>query len=167
MRRAVFCLLAVLGVVRDAYSFEVDGLRTGMTYAAAHALIKSKAYDRVQLEKDSIGAWDAPNSPTDRTIFLTFCKDRLVLLQKYLPPRFDHFVRLVEAKRRELGRPLDSWTHSREAASGKESHSVSLIWQDGLEFSILSFHQFTGANTQVDSVHQAPNDCWRTPFYGS
>ena len=46
----------------------------------------------------------------NRFILLSFCKDELVLVQKHLAPGFDNFVRLIDEKTKELGRPADAWT---------------------------------------------------------
>jgi hypothetical protein len=134
-----------------------------MSFAAARALIENRAYEHVDLKDNYIGAWDAPNRATPRNVFLNFCRGQLVQLQKHLQPRFDHFVRLVDEKRKELGRPLDAWSRPTDVTSDVERNSVSFIWRDGNDFVLASFTQFK-ANSQFDLVYETPNECWQLPY---
>ena len=164
MRRHAISSLLFLVFAPNVYSFEVDGFRTGMSLADAHALIKSRNYSEVQVKDNHIGAWDTPPSGlvAARTIFLTFCKDRLAQMQKYSPPGFEQFARLVHERRKELGRPLDAFSQASGGARGSHD-SVSLVWRSGREFVTISYIQFA-ANSQVDTIYDVPNDCWRLPY---
>lgn len=166
MRRDIACLVLSLAVSDSAYSFDLDGFNSGMSFAAARKLVESRAYDHVDVKEDDIGAWDAPNRTAPRTVFLTFCKGRLVTVQKFLPPhQLDRFVRLVDEYRKRLGRPIDALSQPALDPPGAERSALVFVWRDGSEFVIVSFTQFK-TNNQLDIVHQAPNECWRTPYYG-
>lgn len=161
-RRSI-AFVALLSLIHPAYSFDVDGFKTGMTFAAARALVESHSYSHVEVKDGHIGAWDTPPSSSGRTISLIFCKGRLVLIQKHLQPRFDYFVRLVDDKRKELGRPRDSWAQPADVTATVESNSVKFVWRDGSDFVVVSYTQFS-SNNQLDIVHETPNDCWRHPY---
>jgi hypothetical protein len=74
-----------------------------------------------------IGAWDTPSRSTPRTLLLTFCKDRLVMLQRFLEPRFEGFVRRVADKNRELGAPADTMARPHNVESSVKVNAISFL----------------------------------------
>src|SRR5688572_33311180 len=96
------CALALIVLAPAAYSFEADGFKSGMAFSEARRLIESRSYSQVEVKDGYIGAWDLPPRSAPRDAFLSFCKGRLVMLQRYLGPTFENFVRLVADKNKEL-----------------------------------------------------------------
>jgi len=163
LKRIMVGPMFLLLVAPFASAFEVDGFRNGMSYQDARALIEEQSYSQVDFKDGHIGAWDAPPRKTDRTIFLNFCKDRLVQVQKNLQPRFDYLVRLVDEKRKQLGKPLDAWSRPTDLTSPSESNSVSFLWRDGSDFLKISFAQFS-QNNQLYILYEIRNSCYEIPY---
>ena len=163
VKRSAALVTIALVICPPAFSFEVDGLRSGMTFDEARSLVEKQSYGRVEVKDNHIGAWDAPTTGPARAIFLNFCKGRLVQVQKHLRPRFDYFVRLADEKRRELGRPLDAWSRPTDVTSSAESNAIALIWRDGADFVTVTYTQLS-SNNQLDITHDVRNDCWRIPY---
>lgn len=161
-RHAVWIMIA-MATCPPAFSFEVDELKSGMSFDAARSLIEKRYDDRVEIKDGHIETWDTPDRASARTIFLNFCKGRLVQVVKHLQPRFDYFVRLADEKRRELGRPLDAWSRPTDITSSNESNAIELIWRDRLDFVSVAYTQFS-SNNQLDITYDARNSCWRIPY---
>jgi hypothetical protein len=160
MTRRFVAVTASLALWSSAYSFETDGFKSGMAFSEAQRLIKSR-FTHIEIKDDYIGASNAPG--THRDIFLTFCKGRLVMLQRYFDPRFETFVRLVADKSKELGTPLD--TMARPAnVDGVKVNAISFLWRVQSDFLLVSYTEFP-TNAQLDVVYQARNDCWSTPLF--
>lgn len=163
MKRSAAWVTIALVICPPAFPFEVDGLRSGMSFDEAKSIVEKQSYGHVEAKDNHIGAWDAPTKRPGRGIFLNFCKGRLVQVQKDLQPRFDYFVKLVDDKRRKLGQPLDAWSRPTDVTSSAESNAIALIWRDGSDFVTVTYTQFS-SNNQLDITHDARNDCWRIPY---
>jgi hypothetical protein len=164
LRKRVGAFIAILVLPTVAYSFEVDGFKSGMAFSEARRLVENRSYSQVEIKDGYIGAWDTPSRSTRRDIFLTFCKERLVLLQRYLEPRFEDFVRLVADKNRELGAPLDTMARPHNAESSVKVNAISFLWRAQSDFLVVSYTQFP-SNAQLDAVYQTQNSCWATPLF--
>jgi hypothetical protein len=156
-------LILALAISSPIHSFEIDGLRSGMSYEEAKARIEKQSFGQVDLKDNHIGAWDAPTQGSNRGLFLNFCKGRLVHVQKNLQPRFDYFTRLVDEKRKELGRPLDAWSQPADVTSTVESNAVSFVWRQGADVVTVTYVQFR-SNNQLYIGYETRNDCWRIPY---
>lgn len=150
----VFILLAA----SVSHAFEIDGIKSGISMDEAKKLLESYSYKTIEVKDNSIIASDEPRG-SDRFIALSFCKGKLVQAQKHLKPRFDYFVRLVNEKRRELGKPTDAWTRPTDVTSNYESNSVSFLWKDGPTFIKVTYSEF-GSNNQLDILYEIKNSCW-------
>jgi len=136
-----------------SHAFEIDGLVSGMPIDKARAVLQGAAYTNIQTTENSLIA-----SGGGRFILLNFCKDRLVLVQKHLPPGFDDFVRLVDEKRKALGRPSDSWSEPADGLLPVERHAVSFLWKDGAASVKITFAELA-LNRQLDILYEIKNDC--------
>jgi len=123
------CVLILLAT-GVSHAFEIDGLKSGISMDEAKLLLERYSYKTIQLKENSLIASDEPRGD-GRFIALTFCKGKLVQADKHLTPHFDYFVRLVNEKRRELGKPSDAWTSPTGVTSSYESNSASFLWKDG------------------------------------
>lgn len=140
-----------------AYAFELDGLRSGMTKNEAIAALKRISVG-IDDQGETIIAGDKLDKPSARTFALNFCKGRLVSLQKLLLPRWDYFVRLVQEKRRELGRPADVLGDPSDTTSTLKSDAVRVVWRYRDHAEIITYTKFP-ANDQLDIVLSVKNDC--------
>jgi hypothetical protein len=134
-------------------AFEVDGLTNGMSIEKATTVLQGAAYRNIQTTENSMIA-----SGGSRFILLNFCKDKLVLVQKHLPPGFDNFVRLIDAKRKELGKPSDSWSEPADTHLPIERNAVSFLWRDGAASVKVTFAELA-LNRQLDILYEIKNDC--------
>lgn len=142
-----------------AYSFEIDGFQSGMSYEAAKTLIESQSFDRVELGDNYMVAQDLPDDYFGRLYSLNFCKGQLTLVQKNLNPRFDYFVRLIHEKRNQLGQPLDAWSEPNDVTSMIDSNAVFFIWRDGsADLVTVSYVEFT-SNSQLSITYETRNEC--------
>lgn len=162
MTKFIVAFLMII-FVQASFAFELDSFKSGMTIEQAKTLIEKSSYDKVEIKDNHIGAWDAPQKGTHRGIYLNFCKGKLVQVQKHLKPRFDYFVRLLDEKRRELGRPLDAWSRPTNVTSNFEENSISFFWKDGPTLIQVSYHDF-GSNTQLDITYEIGNECWKSLY---
>lgn len=161
--RAKCWLMLTLAISSPVCSFELDGLRSGMSYEEAKTRIEKQSFGRVDLKENHISAWDAPAQGSNRSFFLNFCKGRLIHVQKNLEPRFDYFTRLIDEKRKELGRPLDAWSQPTDVTSTVESNTVSFVWREGADFVTVTYVQFR-SNNQLYIRYETRNDCWKIPY---
>ena len=91
-------------------------------------------------------------------ILLSFCKDELVLLQKQLAPGFDNFVRLIDEKTKELGKPADAWTEPADVNLPVERNAVSFLWRDSQTAVKVTYTEFA-SNRQLDIMYEIKNVC--------
>jgi hypothetical protein len=138
-------------------AFEIDGLKSGISMDQAKKILATYSYKNIGIEDTSITASD-----NERRIVLSFCKGKLVQANKHLKQRLDYFVRLVDEKRRELGKPVDAWSAPTDVTSTLVSNSVSFFWKDGPAFLIVRYIQFD-TNNQLDMTYSISNSCFKTP----
>jgi len=155
-------LASVLLLCGVANAFEVDALHSGMSFQEARSVIERFSYSKVEIKENYIGAWDILATGTNRSIYLNFCKGRLVQVQKHLQPRFDYFVRLVDEKRKQLGHPTDAWSEPTDVTSAVESNAIRFLWRDKNDYIVVSYIQFP-SNNQLDISHRIKNECWQVP----
>lgn len=153
MRHLFVGLVLVLLAAHVSHSFEIDGLKSGMSMAKAKQTLEGSFYNGIQARENSIMA-----SGVNRFILLNFCKDKLVMVQKHLTPGFDDFVRLIDEKRKELGRPADAWTEPVDVNLPIERSAVSFLWRDGLTSVRVTYTEFA-ANKQLDILYEIRNVC--------
>ena len=149
----VFALTLLLAGIVSA--FEIDGLRNGMSQAEVKKALEA-SYEGIQIKDDNY--IEARQASTSYFIYATFCKGKLVQVQKDLNPRFDYFVRLVEQKTGELGKPIAAWTNPARIDSPVESNSVSFLWKEGQSSITVSYTEFP-SNKQLYIVYEIKNSC--------
>lgn len=153
MRRSILGLALLLLAANVTFAFEIDGLVSGMSLERARKTLEGSAYKSIQTRENGILA-----SGGNRFILLTFCKGELVLVQKHLTPSFDNFVRLVDKKRLELGKPADAWTEPADVSVPIERNAVSILWRDSLSTVKVTFTEFA-SNKQLDILYESKNSC--------
>jgi hypothetical protein len=153
MRRLLAGLLLILLAADVSHSFEIDGLSSGMTMESAKKILEGSAYKSIQTRENGIIA-----SGGNRFILLNFCKDELVLVQKHVTPAFDNFVRLIDEKRKQLGKPADAWTEPADSNLNFERNAVSFLWRDGPTSVKVTLTEFA-SNKQVDELYEIKNVC--------
>jgi hypothetical protein len=153
MRRLFGGLLLMLLAAHVSHSFEIDGLTSGMSMERARKILEGSSYKNIQTTANGIIA-----SGGNRFILLKFCKDELVLVQKHVPPGFDNFVRLIDEKRKQLGKPADAWTETPDVNLNLERDAVSFLWHDGMNSVKVTLAEFA-ANKQLDVTYEIRNAC--------
>ena len=161
MRRApVFfvMLLCSAFLAVEAAAFEIAGLKSGMSMSEAKKVVQDLGYKKITVTENGIDAVSDPQSPLDG-VFASFCKGKLVRAQRLLDPKFDHFVRLVEEKERELGKHRVAWARTEGLESGTEESIVFFSWTKG-ETSVTVSYRELSSNNQLDVVYEIKNSCW-------
>ena len=153
MQRLLVGLILLLLAAPASHAFEIDGLRSGMSAGNARKILEGAGYKNIQARENGMTA-----SGGNRFILLGFCKDELIMLQKHLAPAFDNFVRLIDEKRKELGKPADAWTEPADGNLPVERNSVSFLWRDSLTSVKVTFTEFA-SNKQLDVVYEIRNPC--------
>lgn len=153
MRHLLVGSALILLAANTSHSFEIDGLSSGMSMARAKQTLEGASYKSIQTRENGIVATGG-----NRFILLNFCKDELVMVQKHLAPGFDNFVRLIDEKRKELGKPADAWTEPADVNLPVERNAVSFIWRDGLTSVKVTFTEFA-SNRQLDVLYEIRNVC--------
>jgi hypothetical protein len=153
MRRLFVGLVLILLAADVSHAFEIDALSSGMSMEKAKKILEGSAYKNIQTRENGIIA-----SGGNRFILLKFCKDELVMVQKHVPPGFDNFVRLINEKRKELGRPADAWTEPADGNLSVERNAVSFLWSDSLSSVKVTFTEFA-SNRQLDVLYEIKNGC--------
>jgi hypothetical protein len=153
MWRPCVGLILILLSPHAVPAFEIDGLSSGMSMEKAAKVLEGASYKNIQTRENGIIA-----SGGNRFILLNFCKDGLVMVQKHLAPGFDSFVRLIEEKRRELGKPSDAWTESADVNVPVERNAVAFLWRDGQTSIKVTYTEFA-SNRQVDMIYETRNNC--------
>ena len=162
MRNIVTLIIIIIMGANTSHAFEMDGLKSGITMEVAKRLLESYSYKNIKKDDHSIIASDQ-TSGESRLIALSFCKNKLVQVQKHLIPRFDNFTRLVNDKRKEFGKPVDAWSEPTDVTSNFESNAVSFLWRDGPTFIKISYTEFK-SNNQFDITYAIKNICWELPY---
>lgn len=153
MRHLCSAIVLILLMAAVSDSFEIDGLVSGMSMEKARKKLEESFYKSIQVRDNSIVA-----SGNNRFLLLNFCKNELVLVQNHLPPGFDNFVRRVEEKRKELGKPSDAWTEPADPNLIVGRNSVSFLWKDNLTSVKITFAEFA-SNRQLDVTYENRNSC--------
>jgi len=120
----------------------------------------------LQKRLDTIGnniSADYQTTKSPRLFNLNFCKGSLVQVQKELEPRFDHFVRLIDEKRRELGRPIDAWSRPPGVTESLDKSSITFVWKNGKTLIQVSYTEFP-SNKFLDITYEIKNTCWKIPY---
>lgn len=151
----ILALLLMGGVVS---AFEIDGLRNGMSPEQVKKVLES-SYQGIHTKDSNIMGY---HISTGRFINANFCKGELVQVQKDLNPTFQAFVKLVDQKTKEVGKPFAAWTRPATVESPVEINSVSFLWKAGQTFITVSYTEFPSNNT-LDIVYEAQNSCWKVP----
>ena len=163
MKPIVITVFFLLACIEVAIAFEIDGFKSGMSIQEAQNILEKYSYGKVEVEANRIMAWDSPDRGSNRFINLGFCNEKLVQVEKHLKPQFDYFARLVEEKRRELGKPIDAWSRPTDVASNVESNSITFLWKDGNSFITVSYTEFA-SNNQLGITYEIYNKCWKIPY---
>ncbi|MBL0226319.1 MAG: hypothetical protein IPQ16_12375 [Geobacteraceae bacterium] len=153
MRQLFVGLVVILFTAKVSHAFELDGLNSGISMERARKILEGSSYQNIQTRDNGIIATGA-----NRFILLNFCKDGLVLAQKHLAPGFDNFVRLIEEKRRELGKPADAWAEPADVQLPVERNAVAFLWRDGLTSVKVTYTEFA-SNKQLDVLYEIKNEC--------
>jgi len=153
MRQLFFGFALMLLAANVSYSFEIDGLSSGMSMEKAKKNLEGSSYKNIQTRENGIIA-----SGGNRFILLNFCKNELVMVQKHLAPDFGSFVRLIDEKRRELGKPADAWTEPADVNFPVERNAVSFLWRDSSTSVKVTFTEFS-SNRQLDILYEIKNSC--------
>jgi hypothetical protein len=153
MQRLLVGVILILLAAPASHAFEIDGLSSGMSTEKVRKILEGSAYKNIQTRENGIIA-----SGGNRFILLSFCKDELVMVQKHLTPAFDNFVRLIDEKRKELGKPADAWTEPADGNLPVERNAVSFLWRDSLTSVKVTFTEFA-SNKQLDVVYEIRNVC--------
>lgn len=152
--RSLWTGLALIFLIATAsHAFEIDGLSSGMSIEKAKKYLEGASYKNIQVKENGIIA-----SGGNRLILLSFCKDELVLLQKQLAPGFDNFVRLIDEKTRELGKPAVAWTEPADVNLPVERNAVSFLWRDSQAAVKVTYTEFA-SNRQLDIMYEVKNVC--------
>ena len=161
MIRYIISTLAVFWLSSNAYSFEVDGFRSGMSMNEAKKMLLNQNREKVEMEEGRLMAWDTAEK--QRFINIGFCKGKVVQVEKHLQPRFDIFIRLVEDKRNELGKPIDAWSEPIDPMSTVEKSSVSFAWKRSKDIVTATYTEFKH-NNQLSVNFETQNSCWKTRY---
>ena len=159
LKAIAIALFLTLIPLSAAHSFEVDGLVSGMALEEAKKVLERYSYSKIYVKENGIRAWDYPEKNTHRMITLIFCKDKLVHLQKHLLPGFDHFVRLIDSKRKELGQPLKSWSQPTDVALPINGNTISFLWKDGNSIITIAYTAFEKSD-QLHITYEINHQCW-------
>jgi hypothetical protein len=65
---------------------------------------------------------------------------------------------LIDAKRKELGKPSDSWSETADTHLPVERNAVSFLWRDGADSVKVTFAELA-LNRQLDILYEIKNDC--------
>lgn len=162
MQHLIMGILAVLVLGSTSHAFEIDGFKSGMSVGEAQKQLEAYSYKNIKQEGNNITAYyHSVKSP--RLFNLNFCKGVLVQVQKELDPSFDRFVRLIDEKRKELGRPVDAWSNRADATASLEKSSITFIWKNGKTLIQASYKEFP-SNNFLDIVYEEKNECWKIPY---
>jgi hypothetical protein len=142
-----------------AYSFEVDGLISGMTLEEAKKVLERYSFSKIYIKENSMRAWDYPEKNTHRMITLIFCKDKLVYLQKHLLPSFERFVKMVDSNRRKLGQPLKTWSQPTDVNLPINGNTISFLWEDSDTIITIAYTEFE-KDDQLHITYEISHECW-------
>lgn len=163
MKRIIMTIICLIIFYEIGYSFEVDGLKSGMSMIDVKLILEKYSYESIQVLEDQIIAQRKTGGIYHSMIVANFCNNKLCLVQKDLKPRFDYFVQLVADKTRELGKPLDVRSNPTDVASNIISNSITFIWKDGNSFISVTYTEFS-SNNQLNIVYETYNDCYKIPY---
>jgi hypothetical protein len=160
--KSIFFAFLLFLSTTTANSFEIDNLKSGMTFQEAKQTLEKYSY-HIKEREDFIEAWQ--NKNREDTIFLNFCKGQLIQVQKHLTPKFEHFTQLVDKKRQELGRPVDAYSRPTNIESNfkKVQDSVTFLWKSENNFVQVEYTQFT-QNNQLSITYSIYNECYEIPY---
>jgi hypothetical protein len=153
MRSLLIGLILILLAAPFSHAFEIDGLNSGMSMERARKVLEGSSYKNIRTRENGITAYGG-----NRFILLSFCKDELVLVQKHLTPGFESFVRLVDEKTKELGKPADAWTEPVDVAVPVERNAVAFLWRGDVTSVKVTYTEFT-SNKQLDVMYEIRNVC--------
>jgi hypothetical protein len=147
------CLVLIALAATASHAFDIDGLSSGMSMERSKKSLEGASFKNIQIKENGIIA-----SGGSRFVLLSFCKDELVLLQKQLAPGFDNFVRLIDEKTKELGKPVGAWTEPADVNLPVERNAVSFLWRDSQAAVKVTYTEFA-SNKQLDIMYEIKNVC--------
>lgn len=154
----VICIVMMLFLSGNSKAFELDGLKSGMSMEQSRTVLKGISYENFQVLETTLLATDK-SLDSHRRISASFCKGKLVQVQKGLQPLFNNFTRLVEQKTKEFGNPTSAWVRVPDVESGFDVNSVSFSWHDGSTAISTTYSEFS-VSKQLDILYADKNSCW-------
>jgi len=148
-------MLALLALSDNVYSFEIDGFRSGMEINGIAEILKRRSYirvmeaqtgkevtDDIRLNAHNSGlvVYDVSNPNNWNMLYgLSFCKHRLVQLQKEFEPSFKNFTLMSEKLSLTYGKATNYDIRTGIGETSGDSYSFSLMWIIGAENKKLTY----------------------------
>jgi len=162
VRYIIIGIVLTFFIASTSQAFELDGFKSGMSIQDAQKKLEAYSYKNIKVEGNNITAYyQSANSL--RLFNLNFCKGVLVQVQKELDPSYSRFVRVIDEKRKEYGRPIDSWSSHADATASLEKSSITIVWKSGTTLIQTSYTEFP-SNNFLDIVYEETNKCWKIPY---
>jgi hypothetical protein len=159
-RLALLALL--LPIIPTAQAWEVGDFHNGMTRSELLGTLKSWNFDKViELGKDSLLAYDLPDSQAGRRFLFTFCNGKLASFDQEVLASFRNFIVIASNYANLYGNPFEVIPYSKVVASG-EKDVLALFWRRGMDF-IGAKYAIYSTGEQLSLTWQVNNNCWQAP----
>lgn len=155
-------LLTCLLLALPAQAWEVGEFKNGMPRSEVETTLKSWNFGKVTtVGKDSLFAYDTPDSQAGRRFLFTFCNDKLVSFDQEVVPAFRHFVVIASNYSNMYGTPFKIFPYSSVIASG-EKNVLAIFWRKGLDYIGVKYALYAN-DEQLSMTWQVNNNCWEAP----
>lgn len=126
MINRIICRLALLtSLLSSVHAFDVDGFKAGISLSETQDILAKRS--ALIVTKIDSGLF-VQTGDREALYALSFYDERLVSLQKFLPPSFEQFVQVIAHYRERLGRPLDSFGVNTDPLNPYSKPEVRFIW---------------------------------------
>lgn len=159
----LFFFFLVILITNVSHAFEIEGIKSGMSIDEVTKVLESLSYKKLETKEISRPGFYQSSRDGDHFMYPSFCKGKLVQIQKDLKPSFDYFVILVNENRKIFGKPIDAWTQPKDVLANIESISASFFWKDGPTLIEVRYCEFP-SKKQLYIIYSINNSCWKSHY---
>jgi hypothetical protein len=153
----------ILLITSECYSFDVDGFQSGMTSKTIVGILNEQSFYEVSRKGNDIHAYDIRANRTVRSYNFSFCRGKLVLLQKNFEASMSQLIALIDLFLKRYGDSVQVNTEISDASYGKH-HAMHFLWKKRSEMFSIHYHVFP-KNDQLFLVYEVENNCYQVPYF--
>jgi hypothetical protein len=126
-------------------------------------ILTESSFYEVSRKGNDIHAYDIRANKKVKSYNFSFCRGKLVLLQKNVEASMSQLIELFELFLRNYGESVQCETEISDESYG-EHRSMNFLWKNRSEMASIHYHVFP-KNDQLFLVYEVENSCYQIPYF--